>query len=633
MAVTMNATLTQDSQNIEKNTSSVTLKVTVTTTYGSYNHNGTDGTVTFSGNFTGSYDFWATFDLTSTTTIYTKTITVPHNADGTAKVTAKVVFDTDVSSGVLTKTVTKTLTTIPRASTPSFTGSAIGSAVTIKTNRKSSGFTHDLTYSFEGATGTIAEDVGASATWTPPMSLCNRVTDATSAECIVTCETYSGSTLIGTKTAKLKLSVPASVVPTIGAITHADETGLWSTYGAYVQSLSSVKFTADAEGAYGSTIKTYSYEMDGQKSSGSSATSTAMQPLESGTRTLTVTVTDTRGRTAKKTMLFTVASYTYPTATVTAFRSTGGTEDDESTTIRVGVDGSTCDVNSKGLNTADVKIEFSQAGSNSWTVAQDQNRGLAFSFYADLTEKANTLSFDIRVTVTDQCGQKLETVKRVSTATPVLDFKKHGNGVAVLGVATREGLEIGCDTFISKPVKTIQSNGLASNLLTVGDDGRPTIENHIALDNGKYLQGVLSTGAKTNILRLTESDVVGLYWTMKGLGGDFYTLMFDGTWSEGGNIGISTQSRYNIFIMKPTGADTPIVAYRLFDRNVIRGFGMNTYKSWNGDFAFQRYGVNIKVNAPGGSWTLTKAHTFSDYYSSNNANKGTITIEKVWGVM
>lgn len=49
---------------------------------------------------------------------------------------------------------------------------AMGSAVTINTNRQSSDYQHTIKYSFGGSSGTIgtAQAVGASISWTPPLS-------------------------------------------------------------------------------------------------------------------------------------------------------------------------------------------------------------------------------------------------------------------------------------------------------------------------------------------------------------------------------------------------------------------------------------------------------------------------------
>lgn len=138
---------------------------------------------------------------------------------GTCTITCK----TKSGSTVIgTKTVTLTLT-IPAKSTPSASASTVkmGTSVNIYTNRKSSAYTHTLTYSIGDASGTIKEDVEAGRTWTPPKSLAAHTGNKTSAICTITCKTYTGSTLVGTATSQIILTVPDATVPTLSASTVA----------------------------------------------------------------------------------------------------------------------------------------------------------------------------------------------------------------------------------------------------------------------------------------------------------------------------------------------------------------------------------------------------------------------------
>lgn len=114
-----------------------------------------------------------------------------------------------------------TLPTIARASVPTCASSVtMGNSLTITTNRKSSSFTHTLSYKFGSKTGTIATGVGASKAWTVPdlAAYCNNATKGT---CTITCDTYSGSTKIGSKTVTVTLNVPEASVPTVSASTVA----------------------------------------------------------------------------------------------------------------------------------------------------------------------------------------------------------------------------------------------------------------------------------------------------------------------------------------------------------------------------------------------------------------------------
>lgn len=117
-----------------------------------------------------------------------------------------------------TASIKVTLPAIASASAPTVSASSVtmGSSVTITTNRVNSSLTHDLTYSFGGATGTIATGVGASYTWTAP-DLVSKIAGKKSGTCTITCKTKSGSTVIGTKTVNITLNVPAASKPTASA--------------------------------------------------------------------------------------------------------------------------------------------------------------------------------------------------------------------------------------------------------------------------------------------------------------------------------------------------------------------------------------------------------------------------------
>lgn len=97
--------------------------------------------------------------------------------------------------------------------------------------------------------------------WIPPVSLASQIPSAVSGTCTITCTTYNGSTSIGSKTCTLTLTVPSSVVPTIGSLTATRVDGdVPSSWGIYVQSKSKATITiTGATGSYGSTISSYSY--------------------------------------------------------------------------------------------------------------------------------------------------------------------------------------------------------------------------------------------------------------------------------------------------------------------------------------------------------------------------------------
>ena len=151
---------------------------------------------------------------------------IAHNNDGTKSVSIAVSIKGYTTSGgagsgwSATKTVEVQLTDIPRVSEPTVSASTVQmrKEVTISTNRKADSLTHTLSYSFGGATGTIATGVGDSYKWTVP-DLASKISGELSGSCTITCKTYSGTTLIGTDTVSLTLTVQDKSTPTVSAST------------------------------------------------------------------------------------------------------------------------------------------------------------------------------------------------------------------------------------------------------------------------------------------------------------------------------------------------------------------------------------------------------------------------------
>ena len=174
--------------------------------------------------------------------------------------TCTITCNTKSGSTVIgTKTVSITLN-VPAASSPTVSASSVqmGNSVTITTNRKSSGYTHKLTYKIGTQTGDIGTGITTSKEWTPPKSLAAYTGKKTSATCTITCETYNGTLLIGSNTIDITLTVPNATVPTLSASTVA--------LG------SSVKITLSREASVYTHSLTYSLKANGSTTVAASGT-------------------------------------------------------------------------------------------------------------------------------------------------------------------------------------------------------------------------------------------------------------------------------------------------------------------------------------------------------------------------
>lgn len=86
--------------------------------------------------------------------------------------------------------------------------------------------------------------------------------------------------------------------------------GIADRFGGYVRTRSKLSVSITAAGAQGSSISAYRTSIDSVTYSGSSFTTNALNTA--GNLTMTVTVTDSRGRTASTTRTVTVLDYSPP---------------------------------------------------------------------------------------------------------------------------------------------------------------------------------------------------------------------------------------------------------------------------------------------------------------------------------
>ena len=385
--------------------------------------------------------------------------------------------------------------------TTSASSVALGSAVTISTNRASSSQTHTLTYSFGGASGTIATNVGASASWTPPASLAAQIPNVTSGVCTITCETYYGGALTGTETCQITLTVPdtAAFRPTISAITHEDSVALPSGITGYVQGVSRPEVTITASGARGSTITAYRSVLDG--ATYTAASFTASRALSaSGDLTLNVTVTDSRGRTATASETLTVKAYSRPA--ITAFsaercNSDGSTAQRDGSRVRITAAGSVSGLD--GQNSIACRVMYKLKSASAWSVGDTVTAsGYAVS-QTDLllSQTFNPLqSYDIKLVLTDAFGSA-ETLAEIGTKTVIMDFKADGTGIAFGKVAETSGVaEFGWPLKLGTPLG-VEQGGTGADTAAGAAAALGVLKNKTDTFSGELT--ITDTGSAANI--------------------------------------------------------------------------------------------------------------------------------------
>lgn len=506
---------TVGSQSAANNTSSVTVKVQLVSTGASYTINSSaskSGSLTINGT-KYTFSFSASLSGNQTKTLFTKTVTVAHSADGSKTCSFASTIGIKVTLGGtyygdVTASGSGTFDTIPRATTPTLSASSVnmGSSITINMPRASSAFTHTLTYKFGNATGTIGSGLGTSKAWDVPLSFASQIPSGTSGTCTITCKTYNGNTLIGTKTVSFKANVPAAVVPTISTVSITETvSGLAVQFGAFVQGKSKVKIGIVAAGAYGSIIKAYKTTVDGKSYTGAAPVTGT---LSSGTKSVTITVTDSRGRTAKATKTLTVIAYAAPVIRgISAVRCLAdGTENYDGTHGKIGFGFNISPVSNQ--NTSKYTLEYKARASSEWIKLKD---GTGYTLSTTLITAATLnvdSAYDVRLTVKDYFTTVTKTVE-IPTAFTLLDFNASGRAMAFGKVSElTEGIEFGLPVIFRNGYDVTGNPGwitakLTSDFETYAANAGNTLR-YKKIGGVVYLKGVVTpkatlTGGTDNV--------------------------------------------------------------------------------------------------------------------------------------
>lgn len=475
---------------------------------------------------------------------------ITHEADGSKNVPWYLRFNQPYgSSGVYTAQDSGTFVCerVPRTSSITVSNGTLGTTQTITITKATSNFTSTLRYVCGNTSGTISNTSGTSVSWKPPLTLATQDTRGTSVLCTVYCDTYSGSTLIGTTSKVITLAVPASVKPSVSSTSVAEgNTSVLpaATFsGTYVQGKSRAVVTVKASTAncQGATISSCIVTIGGTaysasvSNSGTTATCTVTSPTLSATGTVSIsaTITDTRGRTATGTATsITVYEYSAPKInSFSVFRSDDeGTASDEGTYGTFSASGSYSTVNGKNTYTSKVEYGLNVSGASMTTLTYshtDISNVIVSGLAADQT-------YQFIYTVSDRFTS-VRKIVIVSTAFYTIDFLSGGHGIA-FGKAAEIADYFECNL-----------NSKFNKSVTVG------------------LQLEPKTLFVNGVLKFSRNSDDGVYWPTS-----------------------STASR-NIYMLKGTSTKNYCVALReIYNGNISDGYNIWEY---NADQTFH-------VNAP-----------------------------------
>lgn len=200
----------ENSQDTSRNRTNVTVSLTISWNGGSYNATGNAaGTLTVDDT---EYPFTAKFNTeqksSGSQVIFSKTLDIVHDADGSKTLACSAYFVTGTQVGTVRATASKALTAIPGESTIGATDANIGAVSVISVNRKNAEYTHSIAYAFGQLTGYLTDGAGAlgeqevklgavSLAFPIPERFYDQIPNGKTGSCTLTIKTYSGDTQIG----------------------------------------------------------------------------------------------------------------------------------------------------------------------------------------------------------------------------------------------------------------------------------------------------------------------------------------------------------------------------------------------------------------------------------------------------
>ena len=533
--------VSEKSYSIENNTSQVEWWVGIRSNTAYHNHYGLSETYVVNINGTVVHNAVHTPTVNSGATVWVAsgTTTVSHNADGSKSISVSASFNNADRGTYLPTTGSCSgslkLTTIPRATTPSIDKPSLdcGGVIKISGTSASSNFSHKVYVTWNGTKiqiGTIASGTTSpSFSYTIPTDWEKNIPDSTSGIATFTLETIRGSTSVGSKSVNATIKVRSSIVPTIGTVGISDTNSICAGIGQYVQSQSKLKFSIATSGNQGSTITSVSTKFNNQTYSGSTFTTQAIQ--DSGTLTYTITVTDSRGRTATKSGSVNVVAYNPPSLTnVSAKRANSGYAVDESSGTYALLHFKVGFTSLSNKNVTSFYIQYRASGASSWTKINSwaNNYTLEQDYKAGNLFTSTTSTYEITFGVKDKFMSDYSW--QIVTVTPtytLINFGKDGKSLTFFGQDGNNANRLTVNGDLA--INSIKENTSSTKMLVNGGN---TV---MYRDWDKLVNSIKSAMYPVGSVYITYNNVnpgtfLGGTWERFGQG---RTLVGEGTGNDG----------------------------------------------------------------------------------------------------
>ena len=533
-------TITQNKRDASTNQSNVTVKMYAqsdSSSYGAYNLDESGNTVKMTVNSKQVVNKTMAMDFRNKATVQLASWTgaISHGSDGSKKLDCSGSFSISGSSYLSGGSVSCSiqLESIPRATKPTLSSSSVtlGNVVTINISPAVSSWTHNIYYRIgTGSWTRFATGVKANYSWTVPLSIANSYPSSTNGTITIGLNTYNGSTQIGgTQTVNLNISIPASIVPSVSSVSVAETTGGLSSYG-YVQYKSKLKIVASVSGSYSSSIKSYNYYIGSQSYSSLGNTYTMSEEVrDSGNVTVTVVVTDSRGRTAQNSTSINVLGYSIPQIwqmDCTRCGDSSGSYNTNGGFLKVTMGFSIAALNNK--NGASYKLEYSLLGANSWsTLASGSTYNYSDSYVSSSAILNSANSYNIRLTVADDFTNTVF-VKDVSTVTTLMSYIVKKFAFAIGKAAEKSNtFEVALETVFNRYASFMSGVGIAGDLKVYSN---VTVNNwievlgNIWINKNSAINVTTEAGNKKQLVSTYGESAFFGYGNYDGQYGDSYLL-------------------------------------------------------------------------------------------------------------
>ncbi len=415
-----------NSQSIDNNTSNVTVSAIISWTYGSFSRTNQSGWLTIDGT---TYNFSTTYNTTNKTsgsqTLFSKTVNVNHNADGSKKLVMAASYNTGGNSGTIAASATRELAKIPRAasitSAPNFNDEAnpvikysnpAGTAATTLQAAiySSDGSTAYASYRDISKTGT---SYTFSLTSTERNALRNAIPNSKSMNVRFYVRTViGGNTYTDYLTKSLSITNGNPTLnPTVKDIATI-ATGLTGNANKLIKYISDAQVTFNAIAVKGASIKSLKV-VNGSKTISSDG---IFHNVESGA--FTFTVTDSRGFTNSYAISLPIVNYTKLTCGLanTDFNTDG--------VISFNIKGNYFNSSFGAVNnTLSVKYRYKVSGGSygEWVTVTPTLSGNTYTASATISGLDYRVKYVIQAQATDKLGT-ISSSEKTMSCVPVFDW-------------------------------------------------------------------------------------------------------------------------------------------------------------------------------------------------------------------